>query len=64
MITEFPQEWGNRLLEDTNKTLFAPRTQKKGAVTPQETEPDLPESVKESSVKAWVNRGLLGSQRH
>ena len=30
------------------------RTQEKGAVTPQETEPDLPVSVRESPVEAWV----------
>jgi len=64
LITEFPQECRNRLLESTNKTLFSPRTQEKEAVTPQETEPDLPENVQESPVKAWVNCGLLGSQRH
>ena len=58
------QDWGYRLLESTNKTLFAPRTQEKEAMTPQETEPDLPENVQESPVKAWVNCGLLGSQRH
>ena len=28
-ITEFPQDWGNRLLEDTNKTLCAPGTRRK-----------------------------------
>ena len=31
------------------------RTQEKGAVTPQETEPDLPVSVWESPAEAWVN---------
>ena len=31
------------------------RTQKKEAVTPQETDPDLPVSVQESPVEAWVN---------
>ena len=31
-----------------------------GAVSPQETEPDLPMSVQESPVEAWVNSGLLG----
>ena len=29
------------------------RTQEKGAVTPQETEPDLPTSVQESPVETW-----------
>ena len=31
------------------------KTQEKGAVSPQETEPDLPLSVQESLVEAWVN---------
>ena len=52
------------LLKGTNKTLSAPRTQEKGAVTPQETEPDLPASVQESPAEAWVNSGLPWSQRH
>ena len=30
------------------------RTQKKGAVTLQETDPDLPMSVQESLAEAWV----------
>ena len=35
------------------------RTQEKGAVTPQETDPDLLMSVQDSPVKAWVGGGLL-----
>ena len=60
-ITELPeltQDWGNRLLEGTNRTLYAPGP-KKGAVTPQETDPDLSVSVQESLAEAWVNSGLL-----
>ena len=34
-----------------------------GAVSPQETEPDLPMIVRESLVEAWVNSGLLRGQR-
>ena len=34
------------------------RTQEKGAVTPQETDPDLPVSVQESLVEVRVNSGL------
>ena len=34
------------------------RTQEKGAVTPQETDPDLPVSVQESPAEAWVAGGL------
>ena len=32
LITELPQEWGNRLLEERNKT-FAHTDQEKGAMT-------------------------------
>ena len=47
-----------RLLEGTNRTLYT-RMQEKGAVTPQETDPDLPVSVLESPAEAWVSGGLL-----
>ena len=36
----------------------------KGAVTSQETEPDLPVSVHESLVEVWVNSGPLWDQGH
>ena len=58
---ELTQDWGNRLLEGTNKTLCT-RTQEKGAVTPQETDPDLPVSVQESPEEVWVGSGLLQVQ--
>ena len=35
------------------------RTQEKGAVTPQETQPDLPMGVQGSAAEAWVGGGLL-----
>ena len=35
-------------------------TQEKGAVTPQEIDPDLPVRVQESPAEAWVEGGLLG----
>ena len=54
---ELTQDWGNRLSEDTNRTLCT-RTQEKGAVTPQETDPDLPVSVQESLVEAWGGGGM------
>ena len=60
---ELTQDWGNRLLEGTNRTLCT-RTQEKGAVTPQETDPDLPVSVQESPTEAWVGSGLLQSRGH
>ena len=34
------------------------RTQEKGAVTPQDTDPDLPMSVQESLAEAWVSGGM------
>ena len=34
-------------------------TQRKGAATPQETEPELPASVGGSPAEAWVNKGSL-----
>ena len=33
------------------------RTQEKGAVTPEETDPDLPVGVQESPAEAWVSGG-------
>ena len=51
MIGE-PDAWGSQ-------NLLSARTQEKGAVTPQETDPDSPVSVQESPVKAWVGGGLL-----
>ena len=49
---ELTQDWGNRLLEGTNKTLCTPGD-------PTETEPDLPLSVSVSPAEIWVNSGLL-----
>ena len=64
MITELPQDWGNRLLEGTNKILVCTRTQEKAAVIPQETDPDLAGNVQESSAEAWVSGGLLQGWGH
>ena len=63
MIPELTQDWGNRLLEGTNKTLCT-RTQEKGAVTPRETDPELPTRVQESLVEALVGCGLLQGWGH
>ena len=41
------------------KNLVCTRTQEKGAVTPEENDPDLPVSVQESPAEAWVVGGLL-----
>ena len=40
------------------------RTQEKGAVTPEKTDPDLSRSVQESPVEAWVSGGLLQGWEH
>ena len=60
---ELTLDWGNRLLEGKTELVYT-RTQEKGAVTPQETDPDLPVSVQESLAEAWVGRGLLQGQGH
>ena len=44
--------------------LVCTRTQEKGVVTPQETDPDMPESVQEYLVEVWVGGGLLQGWRH
>ena len=61
-LPELTQDWGNRPLEGRNRALCT-RTQEKGAVT-QETDPDLPMSVQESPVEAWVGSGLLQGWVH
>ena len=38
------------------------RTQEKGAVTPQETDPDLPVTIQKSLAEAWVGGGLVQGQ--
>ena len=46
------------------RNLVCTRTQEKGAVTPQETDPDLPVSVQESPAEVWVGSGLLQGLGH
>ena len=40
------------------------RTQEKGATTPQKTDPNLPVSVQEYMVEAWVGSSMLHSREH
>ena len=40
------------------------RTQEKGVVTPQKTDPDLPRSVQKSAAKTWISGGLLLGWEH
>ena len=53
---------GKQTLGGHKQNLVHTRTQKKGAVTPHETEPDLLVSVQESLAEMWVNSGLLWDQ--
>ena len=46
------------------RKLVHTRTQEKGAVIPQEIDPDLPVSVQESPAEAWVGGGLLQGWGH
>ena len=40
------------------------KTQRRGAVTPQETEPKLSANVGQSPVEVWVSRGSRQEQGH
>ena len=66
MITEFTQNWGKKTLGGHTHThtqlLVCTRNQEKGAMPPLETESDLPVSVQESSVEAWVNSLTSGQK--
>ena len=55
---------GKQSLGGHKQNLVHTRTQEKGVVTPQETGPDLPVSVQESPVEAWVGGGLLQGRGH
>ena len=55
---------GKQTIGGHKQNLVSTRTQEKGAVTPQETDPDLSLSVHESRVEAYVSSGLLQGQGH
>ena len=55
---------GKHTLGGHKQNLMCTRTQEKGAVTPQEADPDLPMSVQESLAEAWVSCGLLQDRGH
>ena len=55
---------GKQILGGHKQNLVHTRTQEKGAVTPQDTDPDMHMSVLESPMEAWVSGGLLQGQRH
>ena len=48
LITKLPQDWGKQALGGHKQNLVCTRNQEKGAVTPQETDPDLPVNAQES----------------
>ena len=50
---------GKQTLGGHKQNLVHTRSQKKGAVTPQETDPDTSMSVQESLAEAWVDGDLL-----
>ena len=49
---------GKQTLGGHKQNPVCTRTQEKGAVSPQEADPDLPISVQESPVEVWVSGGL------
>ena len=63
MIIELPQESSEtETLGGHKQNLVHTRTQEKGAVTPQETEPHLPVIVWESLGEAWVTMACCGAR--
>ena len=57
-------ELGKQTLGGHKQNLVYTRTQEKGAVPSQETDPDLPVSVQESQAEVWVGGGLLQGWGH
>ena len=55
---------GKHILGGHKQNLVFTRTQEKGIVSTEETEPDLPVSVQESLTEACVGSGLLRGQGH
>ena len=62
--TRIYKELGKQTLGGHKQNLVHTRTRKKRAVTLQETDPNLPVSVRESPVEAWIGGGLLQGQGH
>ena len=55
---------GRQTVGGCKQNLVCIKTQEKGTVTSQETEPDLPVSVWESLVEVQVDSGLSWGQGH
>ena len=51
-------------LREHKQNFVHTRIQEKGAVTPRRADPDLPVSVQESPVEAWVSGGLMQGKGH
>ena len=62
-LPELTQDWKIDPWKAQKEPLCT-RTQEKGAVTPQETNPDLLLSVQESPAEVWVGGGLLPGWGH
>ena len=61
---ELTQELRNQILGGHKQNLVCTRSQEKGAVTPQETDPDMSMSTQESPAKVWVSGDLLQGWGH
>ena len=60
LLQHLPSYWGfSDLGHGVSPLCHSLLTQEKAAVTPQETDPDLPMSVQESPEEAWVSGGPL-----
>ena len=57
-------DFGARENKGHKQNLVHTRTQEKGAVIPQETDPDLAVGVQESLAEVWVGSGLLQGCGH
>ena len=55
---------GKQAFGEHKQNLVHTRAQEKGAVSSQETNPDLPVSAQESPAETWVGSGLLQGQGH
>ena len=66
MITRLSQDWRKQRLQSwrTQTKPCDTKTQKKGAVTPQKTEPKLPAGVGQSPVEVWFSRSSPQEQGH
>ena len=55
---------GKQTLGGHRQNLLHTRTEEKGAVTPKETNPDLPVNVQETPTEAGIGSGPLQGWRH